>query len=221
MPALALRNDDFRPTARRAWLLVGPTGSGKSPLGELIARRGLWSRRCLHFDFGEKLRTAAYADPSPAGLAAEEVEFLRGVLARGALLEDGQFALAERILAAFLCQPGMEDDTVVVLNGLPRHIGQAQAIDRLLAIDEVIELRCSPETVLQRIRRNAGGDRAGRRDDDEPLVRQKVELFSERTSPLVAHYRARGARLCTIDVDAATTAEDVWQQLSAQFSPFA
>ncbi len=221
MPALTSHNDDFRPTARRAWLLVGPTGSGKSPLGELIARRGLWSRRCLHFDFGENLRAAAYADPPPAWLAAEEAEFLRGVLASGALLEDGQFFLAERILAAFLCQPGIAADTVVVLNGLPRHIGQAQAIDRLMTIDEVIELRCSPETVLERIHLNTGGDRADRRDDDESLVRQKLELFSERTAPLVAHYRAKGARVSAIDIDAMTTPEDVWRQLSTQFGPLA
>lgn len=221
MPALTSRNDDLRPAARRAWLLVGPTGAGKSPLGELIARRGLWSRRCKHFDFGENLRTAAYANPSPAWLAAEEAAFLRGVLASGALLEDGQFSLAQRILAAFLCQPGIAADTVVVLNGLPRHIGQAEAIDRLMTVDEVIELRCSPETVLKRIHMDTGGDRAGRRDDDESLVRRKLELFSERTSPLVAHYRARAARVCTIDVDATTTPEDVWRQLSAQFGPLA
>jgi adenylate kinase family enzyme len=135
MPALTSHNDDFRPTARRAWLLVGPTGSGKSPLGELIARRGLWSRRCLHFDFGENLRAAAYADRLPHGLLRKKPSFFAGARV-GCTLGRRAILPWQRILAAFLCQPGIAADTVVVLNGLPRHIGQADAIDRLMTIDE-------------------------------------------------------------------------------------
>ena len=40
----------------KAVLLVGPTGCGKSPLGQLLERLGLKGMRCLHFDFGKRLR---------------------------------------------------------------------------------------------------------------------------------------------------------------------
>ena len=39
-----------------AILLLGPTGSGKTPLGELMERRGFGGRRCRHFDLGDRLR---------------------------------------------------------------------------------------------------------------------------------------------------------------------
>jgi adenylate kinase family enzyme len=83
----------------------------------------------------------------------------------------------------------------------------------------VIELRCSPETVLERIHLNTGGDRADRRDDDESLCGRNSKLFSERTAPLVAHYRAKGARVSAIDIDAMTTPEDVWRQYPRNSAP--
>jgi adenylate kinase family enzyme len=39
-----------------AVLIVGPTGSGKTPLGEFLQQTGLWEKRCFHFDFGKALR---------------------------------------------------------------------------------------------------------------------------------------------------------------------
>lgn len=39
-------------------LLVGPTGSGKSPPGDLLAKRGFLGRRAHHLDFGSALRSA-------------------------------------------------------------------------------------------------------------------------------------------------------------------
>ena len=75
----------------RPWpslLLMGPTGSGKTPLGEEIERRGLDGRRCVHFDFGANLRAVA-ADPGSWDmLTAEELESVRTSLATGALFED-------------------------------------------------------------------------------------------------------------------------------------
>ena len=43
-------------TRHRALLLLGPTASGKTPLGKLIEERGLWDFRWVHFDFGAQMR---------------------------------------------------------------------------------------------------------------------------------------------------------------------
>ncbi len=191
-----------------AILLVGPTGSGKTPLGELLEREGLWGRRCRHFDFGEQMRSIVAAAHPPGHLSDDDVQFLREVLTTGALLEDEHFLIAERILRAFVGEPPGRE-ALVVLNGLPRHVGQAEGVERIVRVRAVVELACTPEAVLQRIRADMGGDRAGRSDDGEALVRKKLATFAERTGPLLAHYRARGVRIETLRVAAATTAEDV------------
>ena len=43
----------------QAVVLLGPTGSGKTPLGEWLEAKGLGGRRCHHFDFGTRLRRVA------------------------------------------------------------------------------------------------------------------------------------------------------------------
>jgi adenylate kinase family enzyme len=195
-----------------AILLLGPSGSGKTPLGRLLERDGLWGARCVHFDFGEQLRQAVEAVPPPAFLQPDEVRFLREVLATGALLEDEQFPIAERILRAFLERAG---EAPVVLNGLPRHVGQARHVAPLVEVRTVVCLDCPAETVLERIGSNVGRDRTGRADDDLAAVRQKLATYAERTAPLVEHYRQRGVRVVTIPVGAADRPEDTWRRLDA------
>ena len=87
-------------TRYSAVLLIGPTGAGKTPLGQLLEQRGLWGLPCLHFDFGRELRRAAGED---SGLLSEaERELVGRALRTGALLEDEHFPLARKILRQFL-----------------------------------------------------------------------------------------------------------------------
>ena len=191
-----------------AILLVGPTGSGKTPLGELLEHKGLWGRRCRHFDFGEQMRSIVAAARPPEYLGDDDVQFLQEVLTTGALLEDEHFTIAEKILRAFVDEREA-GEAVVVLNGLPRHVGQAEGVESIVPVRAVVELACTPQAVLRRIRADMGGDRAGRSDDDEVSVRRKLATFAERTSPLLDYYRARGVRIETVRVAADTTAEAV------------
>ena len=55
---------DNAPNTLWAVLLLGPTGAGKSPLGDWLEARGLWGRPCHHFDFGANLRAIVAAGPS-------------------------------------------------------------------------------------------------------------------------------------------------------------
>ena len=209
---------DQSSSRNRAVLLLGPTSSGKTPLGDLIAERGLWGARCVHFDFGANLRRLVERDVPDELVSRADLDFLRDVLQSGALLEDEHFPLAERILRSFLRQSGADAHTLVVLNGLPRHVGQAEAAGAIVGVVAVIHLRCSTEVILERIRSNVGGDRTRRVDDDEPSVRRKLALFRERTAPLVDHYRASGARIETVDVTATTTPSDAWHVLNRRNS---
>ncbi len=193
-----------------ALLILGPTGSGKTPLGDLIEARGLLVRRCLHFDFGANLRRLVQRDRPGPIVRREDLDFLRQVLHRGALLEDEHFSLAQRVLGEFLAARHADARTLVVLNGLPRHAGQAEAMERIVDIRAVVSLECTAETVFERIRRNAGGDRAGRPDDDLDCIRRKLRVFGERTAPLVDHYRQRGTPVVTVEVTASATPEEVF-----------
>lgn len=192
----------------KAILLLGPTGAGKTPLGDCLQQRGIWGKRCAHFDFGSQLRSAAERRAS-AVLTAADVALIRGVLQAGRLLEDGEFPVARAILQQFLLENCIDDKTWVVLNGLPRHTGQAEALSDVLRVVAVVELRCSAETVLTRIRSNAGGDRSGRTDDDLESVRRRLVVYEERTRPLTEYYASRGVPVLPLPVGPATQPDEL------------
>ena len=197
---------------QEAIVLIGPTGSGKTPLGELLAGRGLWGRRCVHFDFGAALRRIAAGEVS-GDFDETAIRFVRGVLETGALLEDRDFHIALRAIRSELTRRRADEDCVVALNGLPRHAGQARGLRAIVDVSTVVVLNCPPEVVARRIATNAGGDRTGRRDDDIEAVTRRLEIFTARTAPLVDYYRDAGAAIRTIEVTETTTPREIADEL--------
>lgn len=201
----------------KAILLLGPTGSGKTPLGQLLALRGLNGKRCVHFDFGNILRTCIN-NPNNQ-LAQDDISVIRKVLMTGALLEDKHFLTAKKLLLNYLKEQQAGEDTLIILNGLPRHVGQAAAMEKLIDMQLLVKLECPFEVVLDRIQIDIGGDRSGRIDDTPNEVKQRVELFKQRTEPLVDYYRVLMVPLICVDVKAGTTAQEMHQQIEARY-PF-
>lgn len=186
-----------------ALLLVGPTGSGKSPLGKILERLSGW----IHLDFGELLREIAAGEES-YGLSGEECDFVRGLLRENALFPDDAFALIGTVLESFLAKragvagrpPGL------VLNGLPRHVSQAVSLSAYVDVRRVAFLNASAELVHERVarrRRGVGGDHAGRADDSVADVRRKLLVFEERTRPLLAYYAERAVPITELVVASA------------------
>jgi len=215
-------SDHRIPDMNNAILLVGPTGAGKTPLGEILEERGLGHRKCLHFDFGEQLRRAAAGHCRIEQLVPHDIDFIRLVLQTGAVLEDQHFHIAEAILRAFIAGRSMGGDDLIVLNGLPRQVGQAHDIARLADVRLVAHLSCPAEVAFERIRTNAGGDRANRLDDSLESVKNRMLIFAARTAPLLDHYRSlhdsqgelNGVPVVTLEVTATATAESLWKKLS-------
>ena len=203
---------------QEAIVLIGPTGSGKTPLGELLEDRGLWGRQCVHFDFGAALRRIA-AGEAPGDFDEAEIQFVRGVLESGALLEDSDFHIALRAIRSELDDRGADEDCIVALNGLPRHVGQARDLRAVVDVRAVVVLNCSPEIVTKRIATNAGGDRTGRRDDDIESVTRRMEVFAMRTAPLADYYRDTGAAVETIKITETTTPQDIADELDRRGAP--
>ena len=198
--------------------LIGPTGSGKTPLGSHIEKTGLWGRPCHHFDFGENLRKIERIQNQQNFLTGTEIDIVLQSLRTGSLLKDNHFHIARKIFLEFVSRREIQPNDMVLLNGLPRHSGQAQDMDELVTITRIIFLDCTPEIVLERIRSNAGGDRSERVDDELEDIKNKLKIFKKRTEPLLDHYRSHPINIIAIHVGAASTPEDMVSTLEGKES---
>jgi adenylate kinase len=82
-----------------------------------------------------------------------------------------------------------------LLDGYPRTTDQVRALDEILAahnasLDAVVELVADPDIVVERLKKRALDQ--GRADDDEAVVRHRLEVYSLQTAPLIDVYAARG-----------------------------
>ncbi len=205
----------FDANAIDAILLLGPTGVGKSPLGDSIAQHGLFGRRCHHLDFGAELRFAVSVKERSNAYTGDELDFIHGVLERGLLLENEHFPLAEKIISLFLKRSDFLQRDILVLNGIPRHRGQARDIETLARIHALIVLDCSAEVVQNRIYSDIGGDRKERVDDTDALIEKKLIIFRQRTTPLIDHYEKLGSRIYRVSVTSTMTPSESYRALSS------
>jgi len=191
-------------------ILLGPPGAGKGTQAKILVERyGI-----IQLSTGDMLRTAV-AQGTEIGKKAKQV------------MESGQYVsdeivnqiVAERIDAPD-CQNGF------ILDGYPRTLAQAQALQHLLAqrqteLDAVIELRVDEERLLERIEKRArealvAGDEA-RLDDNASIFRQRLVEYGEKTAPLVQFYAETG-QLRPVDgmQDVASVAAEIEQCLQTR-----
>jgi adenylate kinase len=160
-------------------LLLGPQGSGKGTQAKrMAAEYGL-----AHVATGDMIR-AAIAEGSELGRRVEDI-YDRGDLVPDELVVD--------LIRDRLARP--ETAGGIVLDGFPRNVAQAGALDEMLAeVDRplavVFEFQLSDEIALRRMVGRAAEE--GRSDDTPEVMRRRLELYHEQTEPVVEHYRATG-----------------------------
>lgn len=160
-------------------LLLGVQGSGKGTQAKRLASEyGL-----AHVATGDILRTAM-ANGTTLG------QRVKPIYDAGDLVPDD---LMIELIRERLAQPDTEAG--FILDGFPRTMPQADALDSMLAEIErpltvVLELQVPDEVAIERLRKRA--DEEGRSDDTPEAIAKRIELYHELTKPLVSHYRLAG-----------------------------
>lgn len=160
-------------------VLLGAPGSGKGTQAVRLKEY----LQVPHISTGDLLR-AEVAAGSPLGLQAKEV------MARGDLVSD-------EILLGMLKDRFSREDTRAgfILDGYPRNLAQAAALDQLLAglgqkFDAAVQLVVDNEQIIERLAGRAKAE--GRADDTPESVRHRLSVYDEKTAPVADFYRLHG-----------------------------
>jgi adenylate kinase len=184
-------------------VFLGPPGAGKGTQAKLLSQR----MGFLHLSTGDLLREAV-KNQTPLGKKAKEY------MDRGELVPDG--------LIVQLIEETMPKDGNVILDGFPRTVNQALALEEMLkgkgekiskvlffdVPDEVIIDRlsgrrvCSKCGAVYHVKYNppkvegvcdlCGGSLVQRDDDKEEVVKKRLEVYRKQTQPLIEFYQDRG-----------------------------
>jgi adenylate kinase len=160
-------------------ILLGPPGAGKGTQAKRIGE----DAGIPHIATGDIIRAIKGEDTD---LGRE----VKAVYDRGDLVSD---ELMIELIRERLCRPDTEAG--FVLDGFPRTLRQAEGLDRLLdEIDRmlsiVLHLQVRDEIAVARLHGRAVAE--GRSDDTADVIQHRLDVFHERTEPVVEHYRTRG-----------------------------
>jgi adenylate kinase len=183
-------------------LMLGPPGAGKGTQAARIAS----DHRVPKISTGDMLRNAVASGSSLGHLVKETV-------ARGALVSDD-------VIVALVRERLTESDAAdgFVLDGFPRTVVQAEALDVLLngAPLAVVEIRVPDDELVRRVRgrricercgttvsafdgdpslalvcKMCGGRLVQRSDDSEQVVRDRLKIYWRETQPMIGFYEGR------------------------------
>jgi len=179
--------------------MLGPPGSGKGTQGERLADR----YGVPHLSSGELLRAHVRA-------GTELGRVVQDAMSRGDLIPDD---LVIRMIADEVIGP--DGTGGFVLDGFPRTVPQATAAydlarQRGITLHAVVLLEIPYDELIERL--VSRGEEDGRTDDNVDTIRHRIDVYQERTLPLVDYYQGRDILL---RVDASGTIDEVTAGITA------
>lgn len=178
------------------FIFLGPPGAGKGTQAALLAAE----MNLAHISTGEILR-AAVQEQTPLGQEA------KAFMDRGELVPDTLVLglVKERLASLNGSTAGW------ILDGFPRNINQAEALDDLLQdiqqqSDCAVNLDVPDEILIPRLLGR------GRQDDTEAIVRTRLQVYRDQTAPLIDFYQNRQH---LVSVNGNADVEDVTQRLKS------
>jgi adenylate kinase len=163
-------------------VFLGPPGAGKGTQARELARE--WG--VAHIATGDMLRDAIAAGTALGQRA-------KGFYDRGELVPD---ELVLGMLGERLREP--DATSGFILDGFPRSIPQAEALERLLKdlgheLDRVVFFDVSEPELLRRLTARRALEH--REDDQEATVKRRLSVYATQTAPLLEYYRNRSRLL--------------------------
>lgn len=179
-------------------LVLGPQGAGKGTQAKRISAE----YEIPHVATGDMFRAELAAGTALGKQVGE-------IMARGDLVPD---SLTVQMIESRLSEPDAAEG--FVLDGFPRNLVQAQALDAMLGgigrvLDAILFFAVSDEIGMERaLSRAALEDRA---DDTREVIARRLEIYHRETEPIVEHYRTTGK---LIPLHADRSIEQVWAEIS-------
>ena len=164
-------------------VLLGAPGSGKGTQATRLREH----LQVPHISTGDLLRGAVAAG-TPLGLKAK------------AVMEAGNLVSDDIVLGMLEERLGKDDARAgFVLDGYPRNLAQARALEQLLArlkqpVDIAVQLDVDTGLLVERIAGRAALE--GRADDTPESVRNRLNVYNQQTAPVVEFYRNTGKLAC-------------------------
>lgn len=164
-------------------IIFGPPGAGKGTQASLIKD----TFNIPHLSTGEVFRTAI---ENETGLGKQ----VSGILDAGKLVSD---ETVTKLVEEELSKPKYAEG--YILDGFPRTLAQAEALDHFLAannnsLNACLHLKVPEEELIKRILSRG----EGRSDDTHEKVKTRLEVYRNQTSPVLQHYKKQNA-LKTVD----------------------
>lgn len=208
-------------------LFLGPPGSGKGTQAKHIVEQ----THCQYIASGDMLREAV-AKKTELGLKAKQF------MDAGELVPDN--LIIDMIRDTIMRQSG--DDHAFLLDGFPRTIPQAEALDEMLGnigleLEKVFNLEVRDEVIVKRITGRricrkcgrvynvyvkppnkdgscpvCGGATYQRDDDNVETVQRRLDVYHRQTKPLLEYYKRQNI---IIDIEGEGEIEEIWQRIEA------